>query len=44
MSSYAYIVADPSTYESIDYTTFSLESYDIAVTLYAGLVENEPVP
>ena len=44
MSEYAYTVKDKSVYESIDYTTFAHESFDIAKTLYAGVIENEAVP
>ena len=44
METYASAVADPSTYESLDYDTFAHESFDISITLYDGVTENEAVP
>lgn len=41
---YGYAVADPSTYETIDYDSMCLEAFEIAKTLYDGVTENEPVP
>lgn len=37
-------VADPSVYQTIDYEAWSVEGYNIAVTLYDGLTENAVVP
>ena len=43
MDTYSYIVADKSTYESIDYEAFSDEAYEKSHSLYDGIVENEAV-
>lgn len=44
MDTYAYAVANTSVYESLDYDAFAHESFDIAITLYDGVYENEAVP
>lgn len=44
MTNYSYAVKDPASYESVDYDAFGEESYQIALTVYDGVTENEPVP
>lgn len=44
MEENASAVADPTVYESTDYDAWAQESFDIAITLYDGVIENEAVP
>ncbi len=44
MDTYGYAVSNSSVYETIDYDALSVESYDIAITLYDGVTPNETVP
>ena len=44
MDDYAYAVADPAVYETLDFDTMAVESFDIATTLYDGVFEDEAVP
>lgn len=44
MNTRAAAVADPSVYETLDFDMMTQEGYDIAETLYDGVIENEAVP
>jgi len=37
-------VTDPSVYENTDFMAWASEDFDIAITLYDGVFENEAVP
>lgn len=37
-------VTDPSTYENTDFGGWSKEAYDIGITLYDGINQNEALP
>ena len=43
MDDYAAVVDDPATYETLDFDAMAVESFNIAVTLYDGVLENEAV-
>ena len=43
MDTYGYAISNSSVYETIDYDALSIESYNIAITLYDGVSRNETV-
>ena len=44
MSTYSYAVKSKKVYETVDFDAQAQEAYDIAITLYDGVTEDEAVP